>query len=180
MRITKENTIAVLIDVQERLFPHIYDSQQLALNTVRLIDGLNILQVPIIVTEQYTKGLGRTIAMLEESLDKYEPIEKITFSCCGEPNFLSALANSGKKNVLVFGIEAHVCVLQTTIDLLANNFKVIVIEDCISSRKPNDKTIAVERFKSEGAMLSTYESILFELCQTAGTETFKAISKLVK
>ncbi|MFA5404748.1 MAG: hydrolase [Ignavibacteria bacterium] len=180
MRIKKENTIAVVVDVQQRLFPFINENEKLSANIVRLIKGLKALGIEIIVTVQYSKGLGETIEPIKEALGEYKHLEKMSFSCCGFPDFMESLKKSGKKNVIVCGIESHVCVLQTTLDLLEGKFQPVLIEDCVSSRNPNDKKFAVERMRQEGAIISTYESILFELLEVSGTETFKEISKIVK
>jgi nicotinamidase-related amidase len=180
MRILIENTIAVVIDLQSRLIPSISDNQGLIDNTIKLITGLKALDIPIIVTEQYSRGLGSTINSIKEVLSElYLPIEKMSFSCCDNELFMSKLNNSFK-NIIVFGIEAHVCVLQTTIDLIEKKLQPIVIQDCMSSRNPNDKLIALERMKSEGAIISGYESILFELLRYSSNATFKIISKIVK
>ncbi|RMD96885.1 MAG: hydrolase [Calditrichaeota bacterium] len=180
MRIKRENTAAVVVDIQERLFPHIHENEPLLKNVVTLIQGLQLLRVPLLVTEQYPRGLGRTLPELAAVLGAFEPIEKIAFSCCGENNFQSALEKLGRKTVILMGIEAHVCILQTSLDLLELGYRPVVIADCVSSRKPGDKSIALQRLQAEGALLSSYESILFELCGIAGTEEFKAISRLVK
>ncbi|MFN8670893.1 MAG: hydrolase [Candidatus Sericytochromatia bacterium] len=181
MRILKDDTVAVLVDIQEKLFPFISDNQKLVENCIKLIKGLELLEVPLIVTEQYTKGLGKTIPELQEVVgNNYNPIEKIDFSCCGSEEFFQKLEQLNKRNIILMGIEAHVCVLQTAIDLTESGFNVIVIEDCISSRKLNDKTIALKRFTHEGCFISTYESILLELCRKAGNDVFKSISKLIK
>jgi nicotinamidase-related amidase len=180
MRILKENTIGLVIDIQERLFPHIYKHQELEKNSKTLIEGLKALKIPILVTQQYTKGLGPTIEPINISLGNYNHLEKMAFSCCDDNIFMNELKKCNLKNVIIIGIEAHVCVLQTTIDLIENGFNPIVIEDCISSRTLNNKNIAVERMREEGAIISTYESILFELCRYSGTDSFKTISKLVK
>ncbi len=180
MRILKEHTIAIFIDIQERLFPFIQDKDQLEQNLVKLSAGLKALEIPLLVTEQYTKGLGITIEPLKMELGDLQAIEKTAFSCCDEPRFMTALNATGKQNVILCGIETHVCVLQTVIDLLQSGFQPIVIEDCVSSRKLSDKQTAIERMRQEGAIISSLESILFELARYSGNETFKAISKLVK
>ena len=180
MRIKRDNTAAMVIDFQERLFPFIHDNEKLTKNVVRLINGLNALGIKMIITEQYSKGLGHTIPEIQTALGNYEQIEKDTFSCCGSNVICDKLSGLGKKNVIVFGIESHVCVLQTTIDLIALGYQPVLIEDCVSSRSLNDKVIAVERMRQEGAIISTYESILFELCEVSGNDMFKAISKIVK
>jgi nicotinamidase-related amidase len=212
MRIIIEQTSALLIDVQERLFPHMYERETLGQNLSMLLKGLRILGIPLLVTQQYTKGLGPTIPSLQETLGwttssafpdqksaaSPDPdatptltatpvpaectpyIEKIAFSCFDEPAFAKALEALGRKRVVLAGIEAHVCVLQTAVDLQQAGYTPVVIENCTSSRRENDKRIAFERFRAEGILVSTYESILFELTREAGTETFKAISNLVK
>ena len=180
MRILPTETAAVVIDIQERLFPHIFEHEILNHNCQILSEGLRILNIPSILTEQYSKGLGKTIPSIINRISDYNPIEKLSFSCCGSDEFKKKLKQIGKVNILIFGIEAHVCVLQTVLDLLALRYRPCVIEDCVSSRKLQDKVIAIERMRNSGAIISSFESILFELCQTAGNEQFKAISKLVK
>jgi nicotinamidase-related amidase len=180
MRIKRDNTSAIVIDFQERLYPFIYEHEKLTKNVVRLINGLNVLGINLIVTEQYSKGLGHTIPQIQEALGDYEHIEKGTFSCCGSNEVCDTLSTLGKKNVIVIGIESHVCVLQTTVDLIAMGYQPVLIEDCVSSRSLNDKAVAIERMRQEGAIISSYESILFELCEVSGNDMFKAISKIVK
>ncbi|HEY5534087.1 MAG TPA: isochorismatase family protein [Ignavibacteria bacterium] len=180
MRINRIDTIAVVIDVQQRLYPYIHDNHKLTDKLVRLVKGLRVLGIEIIVTEQYSKGLGNTIPEVQEALGEYNHLEKTSYSCCGLNDFNTILKNSGKNNVIIAGIESHVCVLQTVTDLCAKGYLPFVIEDCVSSRNPNDKKIAIERMRKEGAIISTYESILFELMDISGTDEFKAISKIVK
>ncbi|MGI6225396.1 MAG: hydrolase [Peptococcales bacterium] len=180
MRIIKEQSALLLIDVQERLYPHMVAKEQLENNLKILIQGMKVLDVPILVTQQYTKGLGPTIQPILETLGDFAHIEKIAFSCCDEAKVQGKLNILDKKFILVAGVETHVCVLQTVIDLLAAGYIPVLIEDCVSSRKEKDKEIALRRMEKEGAIITTYESILFELLRYAGTEQFKAISRLVK
>ncbi len=180
MRILKENVVGVMVDIQEKLQPHMFDSDKLLSNSKILLQGLLALDIPILVTQQYSKGLGNTLSELSSILGDYNYTEKLTFSCCGEPSFLRSITDHKREYVILFGIETHVCVLQTAIDLLERGFFPIIIEDCVSSRKENDKKIALQRIKDEGGIISTYESILFELCQSAEDPVFKTISKLVK
>lgn len=180
MRIHLDNTIAVCIDIQERLFPHIHNHEELEKNCKILLNGFNVLEAPVIVTEQYVKGLGPSIPAIQGLINSHSKFEKISFSCCGEDAFIEELVKSKRKNVILFGIETHVCVLQTAIDLISRGWQVIVVADCVSSRKQFDKEIALRRLEKEGVLLTTYESILLELCKEAGSDTFKAISKLIK
>lgn len=180
MRILKENTVALFIDIQEKLFPHILDKEILEQNLTSLSEGLKVLGIPTLVTEQYTKGLGPTIYPLKKLFGDFPCIEKISFSCCDEPRFMGAIMNLEKKTVVICGIEAHVCVLQTVIDLVQLGFQPVVVEDCIASRKLSDKITAINRMRMEGAIITSKESILFELTRFSGSDTFKAISKLVR
>ncbi len=180
MRILHEATVAVVVDIQEKLLPHIYDGESLLRNCLKLIEGLKILSVPLIFTQQYTKGLGPTVAPVVKLIPEFEHIEKNSFSCCEEPAFKERLALTSRKNVILCGIESHVCVLQTCLDLIDTGYTPVVVEDCVSSRKPDDKAVAIERMRQEGARITTLESVLFELTRRAGTDTFRSISKLVK
>jgi len=180
MRILREDSIGLVIDIQERLFPHIDQNEMLERNTAILIQGLKQLGIPMIITEQYSKGLGPTIETLRPLLSDTHPIEKMSFSCCGVGDVISELKRAGRRQVIILGIETHVCVLQTTLDLLELGYQPVVIEDCVSSRKPGDKKTALQRMVQSGAIISSCESVLFELCRTAGTVEFKTISKLVK
>jgi hypothetical protein len=180
MRILKENTVGLFIDIQERLFPHMQEKEQLEHNLIRLCAGLKILEIPLLLTEQYTKGLGKTISPLRVALGEIESTEKMTFSCMDEPLFKKALISTAKKYVIMSGIETHVCILQTAIDLIHEGFQPVIIEDCVSSRKNADKQTALKRMRQEGALISSLESVLFELLRESGTDTFKAISGLVK
>jgi nicotinamidase-related amidase len=179
-RIHRDESVLVVVDVQERLFPHIYDNDLLERKIGTLIRGMKQLGVPRIVTEQYKKGLGDTIPSVKHALGDYQGIEKMTFSCCGEPNFNLALEEHFKKYVILCGIETHVCVMQTAIDLLDSGHIPVIVEDAVSSRSPLDKKVAIERVVHEGGKVATVESILFELCKVSGTAEFKEISALVK
>ncbi|MFC0878172.1 hydrolase [Saccharicrinis sp. FJH2] len=180
MRIVKSDTAAVMIDMQGKLLPHMKKQPTVLENCVKLTEGLKILDIPILVTQQYTKGLGETVDYLREAFDRFEYIEKTSFSCCDEPEFNLKLKSTGKHFVIVAGIEAHVCVLQTVIDLINFGYQPVVVENCVSSRYDEDKESALQRLRQEGAIITTYESVLFELTQNAKAPEFKAISKLVK
>jgi hypothetical protein len=180
MRITKENTAGLIIDIQERLFPVMWEKEKFLKNCRILIQGLNELGISTIVTQQYTKGLGETVEGIKSSLPDFQYIEKREFSCCDEPSVTGRLKLLNSRNVLLCGIESHVCVLQTAIDLKEQGFTPVVVMDCVSSRTPESIEIAKERFRFEGVMMTSVESILFELTRSSGAPEFKAISKLVK
>jgi nicotinamidase-related amidase len=180
LRINKEEAILVIVDVQERLFPVMKGKEELEETLVKLIKGCKILGVPMLVTEQYTKGLGLTIPGLREALGEYEPIEKTAFSIMGEPAFVETLKQTGRKKVILAGIETHVCILQSALDLLAAGYEVFLVMDGVTSRSNSDKKYAQRRISEAGAIGTTYESILFELLIGAREPGFKDISNLVK
>lgn len=180
MRILRDRSCLLVIDFQDRIFPFIHENEKLLKNVPVLINGIKALELPVFVTEQYTKGLGVTVQPIADALGTIPRIEKSSFSCCDEPRFNLELATSGKEIVIISGIESHVCVLQTVIDLRRQGYQAVVVQDCTSSRKPNDKAVAIERMRNDGAIITTYESILFELLRSSGGDTFKAISRLVK
>jgi nicotinamidase-related amidase len=175
-----------------------FERTTLERNLPILLQGLKTLELPLLVTQQYTKGLGPTMPEIREILGWNQQglsgdggaeahddtatshIEKIAFSCWGEPAFREALEKLGRKQVVLFGIESHICVLQTAIDLQAFGYTPVVIEDCTSSRRESDKRIAFRRLQTEGILVSSVESILYELMREAGTETFRAVCRLVK
>ncbi|HIP29626.1 MAG TPA: hydrolase [Sulfurospirillum arcachonense] len=180
MRIEPNKTQALVIDIQEKLFPHINNNEQLLQNTVTLIKGLKLLEIPFILNEQYPKGLGHTVEPIKELLKDEIAYEKVTFSCCQTEATMHAIKNKNKKFVIVFGVEAHVCVLQSVLDLLEAGFTPVLVTDCIDSRNSNDKRVAIERMTQAGAIPTTYESLLFELCASAKNKVFKEISNLIK
>jgi nicotinamidase-related amidase len=180
MRILKENSIGLVVDIQERLVPAMEENEVLVENCKKLIEGLQILGVPMLVTQQYTKGLGETIEDVKALFPDFQYIEKKDFSCYDEPVFAEKLALSGAKNVIICGIESHVCVMQTAVDLKAAGYTPVVVSDCVSSRSFDNLDLAAERFRHEGIMMTSFESILFELTRSAGAPGFKEISKLVK
>ena len=180
MRILKNETAAVVIDIQEKLLPHMHDGPKVLENCAKLIAGLQILSVPVIVTQQYTKGLGPTDPSIAGKFPEFRYIEKTAFSCLDEPAFKKEITGTGKQNVIICGIESHVCVLQTCLDLLDGGYNPVIVEDCVSSRNPDDKRVSIRRMRQEGARITTCESILFELTRFSGNEIFKAVSRLVK
>ena len=180
MRIDRDNAIGVVIDIQEKLLPHISEKEDVVKNTGILIQGLKELGIPVMVTEQYKKGLGETVEEIAKQIEEFPHYEKVSFSCCDDPRFAESLELSSKRDVIIAGIESHVCVLQTAIDLKQRGFHPYVVANCISSRSTADKQFALIRMQQEGIYITTYEAILFELARKSGTDEFKAISRLVK
>jgi len=175
-----EDSIALVIDFQARLMPFIYRHEEMEKKAEIFIKGCRVLDVPLLVMQQYTKGLGDTSQILKDALGEFEHIEKITFSGCGNAEFIEKLEASGKKNIIVTGIEAHVCVQQTVLDLLASGYNVYVLADCIGSRNETDRAYAEKRMRQAGAVITTMESVLFELLIRADHPKRKDISNLVK
>jgi len=180
MRITKEDTIGLVIDIQDRLFSVMHEKEKLLKNCQILIQGLNELDIPLTVTQQYTKGLGDTVPELSSIIPNFKYFEKNDFSCYDVADFKWKLDDYETKNIIICGIESHVCVLQTAVDLKEAGLNPIVVMDCIASRTRENWKLAKERFRSEEIMMASYESILFELTRSAGGLVFKAISNLVK
>lgn len=180
MRITKGNTVGLMIDIQERLFPVMNEKEALLKSCQTLVAGLGELHIPLVVSQQYTKGLGETLPEIKSLIPDFEYIEKKEFSCWDAPEIAAKLKGLNAKNIIISGIESHVCVLQTAVDLKAAGLNPIVVMDCVSSRSVANYELAKERFRAEGIMMTSYESILFELTRSAGAPEFRAISKLVK
>ena len=180
MRITTENTIGLIIDIQERLFPVMFEKEKLLNNCLILTQGLSELNIPQIVSQQYTKGLGETLPEIKLATQNFEYHEKRDFSCCDEQSIFDRIRELKAKNIIICGIESHVCVLQTAVDLKDSGLNPIVVMDCVSSRTKENLELAKERFRFEGIMMTSYESILFELTRSSKATEFRAISKLVK
>lgn len=180
MKIKPDTALALIIDDQVRLLPSITDSELLLKNTGILIQGLKILDVPMMITQQYTRGLGMSDSSIYLHAETMDYMEKRTFSCWGDEDIRQKIQDSGRRQMILFGIEAHICVLQTALDLLRNGYEVILVEDCVSSRKLSDKDTALRRMIQEGAMVTSYESLLFELMETSLHPHFKEISQLIK
>jgi nicotinamidase-related amidase len=175
---SRTDTGLLVVDVQEKLIGLIPGHLEIVFNIRRLLDGAAVLGVPATATEQYPKGLGPTVPELADRLGKIPA--KLAFSCGEVPGVLREWANAGRPKVLVVGIETHVCILQTVLDLLAEGFRVYVAVDAIGARGHIDHRTALRRMALAGATLTTTESALFEWCERAGTPEFKQISALVK
>lgn len=178
--IQRDDAVLVAVDFQTRLMPVMADPDKLEKTVVKMAEGAKALGIPVIVTQQYTKGLGPTTEAVAEALGDFEPVEKLTFSAMGEAAFVQALKASGKKSVILTGIEAHICVQQTALELLEQGYSVYVIQDCVASRKESDCLCSLQRMAAAGAVVTTYESVLYELLRGARAEGFKAVSAIVK
>lgn len=176
----KEFSALLIIDLQEKILPVIRNSDNVVENTIKLIKGFKTLRLPIYFTEQYPKGLGPTSSRILSELDGYHAIQKMSFSCFGAENLFHEFKQKKLSQIIICGVESHVCVQQTALDLLANDFQVNVAADAVSSRREFDFQIALKRMRTLGAEITTTESILFELLEVCGTPEFKEISKIVK
>ncbi len=177
----RNNTLLVIVDLQQGLLPSIHQYESLLKQSVQLITGALLLDIPIIVTEQYPTRLGITDSSVIETLGKsYQPVVKTTMSIMGEHAFQSALSATGRGQILLCGIEAHVCVYQSAADLRADGHEVHLICDCVSSRKESDKDIALKQMNQLGCCLSTAEMAVFELLKVSGTPEFKEWIKIIR
>jgi nicotinamidase-related amidase len=179
-RIIRAQAALAVIDIQERLLPVMQEKERVVRNSVRLIQAAAILKVPVMVTEQYRKGVGVTVPEVAAAIPGFAPTEKLAFSCCGADGFVDTLREKGVRDVVLCGIEAHVCVTQTCLDLLDLGFRPFVVIDAISSRTAENHQLGVARMRDAGAAIVSTEMILFELLGRAGTDEFKQILPLVK
>ena len=181
IKLSRESAALAVIDMQEAFRPVMSDFGDVASRIATAVEGARLLEVPVIVTEQYPKGLKHTAEEIVARLPaELKAIEKLCFSSCGSEDFLSQLIHRNIKQVLVCGIEAHICVLQTSLDLLERGFEVFMLVDCITSRKPENKQIAMARLAQAGAIYSTLEMSLFEMMGSADSPQFKAIQNLIR
>ena len=183
-KINAVDAVLVVIDVQEKLTAAMPERvvQAAIRKTAVLMDAAEVLGLPILVTEQYPKGLGCTVSALEERIlaQGIEKISKLSFSCCGELDFMTALEGFQRKTVILCGQETHVCVLQTALDLLELGYRVFVAGDAVCSREVANWQFALDEMRQAGCVIEPVESILFKMLGRAGSAAFKAISKLVK
>ncbi len=177
MLIHPDKSFLLAVDIQEKLLPAIHEKQRLVDDCRWLIEIANILKVPVLASEQYPAGLGRTIVELRELLPDGQYMEKTHFSCLAEPSCRETIDNLGRDQAVIIGTEAHVCVLQTVLELKQRDKEVYVVAECVSSRKLDDKNRALERMRACGVHIVSREMVAFEWMQRAGTETFRQISR---
>ena len=180
-KLDRDQAVLVVIDVQERLVPAMKEKvyKKVKGNIELLLEGARQLGIPVVTTEQYPRGLGHTVAELVEGCGD-TVIEKVSFGCCGEQKFNDALKKIGRKQIIVTGMEAHVCVYQTVLGLLEEGYAVHLVRDAICSRSKDNFQAAIVNSGAAGAVISTTEMALFQMLKEAGTPEFKAISKMLK
>ncbi len=176
----KENTALIIIDIQEKLLNVMKDKEKIVSNTVKLIKGCKILNIPIYFTEQYPKGIGPTHKEILDLLENSKRYEKDAFSIIFVQELIKELRDENVSNLILCGIESHVCVMQSALDLDSAGFHVYVIGNAISSRKEEDYLFAIRRFVTSNIQVITYEMALFEMLERSGTEAFKQISSIIK
>jgi nicotinamidase-related amidase len=175
-----ENSLLILIDIQTKLWNVMSEKENLAENMQKLLKGLKVLGVPVILTEQNPRGLGPTLTELKALIPDTRTIAKMCFSCREDAGFKKALEETNRRQILLCGIESHICVYQTALDLLSVEFEVHVVADCVSSRANSNKEIALSRMQAEGAKLTSCEMALYELLKSAENPKFKELLQVIK
>lgn len=177
---SRSSSVILLVDYQERFMPILHDNYETIKNIRLLLSGARIYGVPVFYSEQVPQKLGPTINEFKELLEGASYFSKKSMSCCGDESFVKNLKGRNIKQIAVCGIEAHVCVLQTVLDLINYGFQVHLVSDAVTTRLPHNKEIAVEKIKSAGGIISSVETILFEIAYEAGTDEFKRLQQLFK
>ncbi len=177
MLIQPDNSCLLVVDIQERLAPAIADNESLLHNACWLTDIANRMHIPVLASEQYPEGLGKTLEPLRDRIPREQTFAKLAFACSDDPACFEALQALRSEQVIIIGMEAHVCVLQTAMRLHQQGREVFVVRDCIGSRKADDKTAALERLSNNGIEVVTREMVAFEWLRKAGDERFRQISR---
>ena len=178
--LTSQNTLLLVVDVQGKLAHVMNDKQKLFQSIINMINGARALGIKMLVTEQNPRGLGPTIPEIREHLTHIEPISKFSFSCCDNEQFMLELNSAQPDNIVIAGIESHICVYQTARDLVKLKYSVEILSDAVSSRTAENKQIGLERSKAAGAGISSVETVLFEIVKDAQRKEFKDKLNIVK
>ncbi len=177
---TAETTALIVIDVQGKLARSMYNAEGMLQGITRAVQGAQILDIPVLYIEQYPQGLGPTLPEVSELLGDQAPLSKTTFDCCGNPEIVSAIAALNKPNLLVCGLEAHICVYQSVRSLISHGYDVEIITDAISSRTAENRSLGLARMQSAGARATSVEMCLFDLVQDAASPAFRQLLPLFK
>lgn len=180
MLLNRDRSVLVIVDVQERLAPAMQDSEQVLARTRILLEAAGALDVPVLVSEQYPEGLGHTVAALQPHLAQATVVAKTCFSCGGEPAFLAALERLQRSQLVVCGMETHVCVLQTALELQERGYGVHVVADAVGSRHAERRELGLARMRHAGCVIVESEMVVFEWLGAAGTDTFRKLSRLIR
>ncbi len=179
-RLDRDRCLLVVIDIQERFRDVIHRLDMVLAGTDRLVRFWQALGLPVIVTEHYPRGLGHTVPEVKDAVTPWAPLEKIHFSCAGDEGFMAAVRTAGRDQVVLCGIETHVCVYQTAFDLLRDGRQVAVATDAVSSCLPEDREAGLGRMRDLGVQLMSTQMIMFEILGRAGTADFKAVAPILK
>lgn len=177
MLIHSDKSLLLVVDIQEKLLPAVDGPERLVTNCRWLLEIAQYLKVPVLGTEQYPSGIGPTVEPIRTLLPPDRILEKLHFSCASDPGFNASLDTLDPQQVILIGMEAHVCVLQTALELQRHGREVYVVADCISSRNPDDKALALERLRGDGVRIVTREMVAFEWMRRCGTDSFRHISR---
>lgn len=177
---TRENSLLLIIDFQQSMLKAIDSWEEIARKVGQLIRSSNVLDIPILLTEQYKKGLGETLPELLQEIDSPQIFQKEHFSACLEKNFIPTVQSFNIKKIVVVGMEAHVCVLQTCLDLMKSGFQVHLVADAVASRVDENRDIAIDLLKQAGAVISSTEIVIFQWALRANTDDFRKILPIVK
>ena len=180
MRILKENVVGLIIDMQDRLLPVMENAEQIEKNVNILIKGLKALNVPVVLTEQYPKGLGQTVDTVKAELSHIRPIEKLSFSCFGETRFVDELSRYSSRQLIICGIETHICVEQTALDGIEMGYQVHIATDACGSRKTQDHTMGMQKMADAGASLTCVEMAMYEILGRSDTKEFRDALAVIK
>ncbi len=180
MRLTSDRAQLLVVDIQERLIPHISGHAELIQQSVRMLRAAALLSVAVTISEQYPQGLGPTHGEIRAAAGEAALLQKMSFSVCGEEHCLSRVRELDRPQVLLLGIETHVCVLQTALDLLAAGLSPVLLCDAVGSRRVQDREVALGRMRDAGVLLTTVESVIYELMGRAGTDVFRRMLPIVR
>ena len=178
--IHSQQTAVLIIDIQDRLAAAMPLKDQITNNCLILIEAAKQFQIPVVLTEQYPKGLGRTLDEIQRALPGVDPFEKLSFNCCDEAGFLEKIRGLGKKKLLLAGMETHICILQTALGLLREGFDIQIVRDAVCSRTKTNFKTGLGTLDRAGAVITSTETVIFQLLQKAGSDAFKTLSKLIK
>ncbi len=178
-RLRRDDAVLLIVDVQQKLVPAMFEAERVVRGVGLLARTAKLLNIPVVVTEQNPTRLGATVEPVVRVLDSYAPVSKMRFSACVEET-MTELRATNRKSVILCGLETHVCVLQTALDLAENGFAVLLPQDAVSSRYESDKRVGVERMKSAGAIAASVEMLIYELLGEAGTDEFRALLPYIK
>jgi nicotinamidase-related amidase len=176
----RENTGILIVDVQEKLMP-VMDRQQIMTENInKLLQLCRLFSLPVLLTEQYPRWLGPTVPELKHALSSYEPITKMHFNCCDVAQFNDHLASHSLENIIITGVESHICIFQTCVGLTAKGYQIHVPKDAVSSRTSENRQVGLELMKSAGALITSTEAVIYQILKQADTKEFKKMSKIMK